>query len=74
MTTLSLGYDEFRLVARLCRAVAVCRLPHGFDFRGYLVRVLRPVAPSAARAVEAMTTDEVGALRAEVAEYQALAT
>lgn len=70
MPTLRLGYDEFRLVARHCRVIAVRRLPPAFDFRAYLARLLRPVAPGVAGAIEAMTADEVGALRAEVAEFQ----
>jgi hypothetical protein len=71
--TLRLGYDDFRLITRLCRTVAVRGLPPAFDFRGYLVRLLRPVSPPAASAVERMAPEEVGALRAEVAEHQDLA-
>jgi hypothetical protein len=67
-----LSYDEFLRIARLCQSVDLGRLPPGFDFRRYLLRILRSGAPGAAPGVDRLTDVQIDALRSELAEFQAV--
>ncbi len=70
MLTLPLTYEDFRQVARLCQPIDVGRVPRGFDFKSYLVQLLRPLAPAAAARLQGLSGAEVELLRGEIAELQ----
>jgi hypothetical protein len=72
MFTFQLSYDDFRRVARVCQSIRVRQLPRGFDFKGFLVQLLRRNAPGAALQMEQMSVEEMEELRGEIAELQDL--
>ena len=72
MLTFQLTYDDFRRVARHSQSDQVSQLPHGFDFKGLLIQLLRRNAPVTAIRVQRLSPQEIEILRGEIAELQNL--
>jgi hypothetical protein len=74
MMTLPLNQSAFLFISRICSAVDIRRLPPGFDFKNYVLRLLETKSPGLKAQVERMTDDELALLCREIVELRDLAS